>query len=160
MRVKHDIPPVFDENSHILILGSFPSVSSREARFFYGHPQNRFWRVLAGVYGEPLPETVPEKRALLLAHGLALWDVAAECDIEGSADSSLSSAVPNDLTEILARCDIRRILVNGRTAQRLYQRLLQPALSRAAEYLPSTSPANAAWSLPRLTEEWRRALTE
>ena len=156
MRVIHDIPPVFDENSRLLILGSFPSVKSRETQFFYGHPQNRFWRVLAAVFGEETPASVEDKKRLLLSHGVALWDVVAECDITGSADSRIANAVPNDLSVILSRCDIRRIFVNGRTAQKLYQRFLQPVLGRGAEYLPSTSPANAACSLERLTEEWRR----
>ncbi len=155
MRIIHTIPPVFDENSRLLILGSFPSVKSREAQFFYGHPQNRFWRVLAAIFDEPVPGSHDEKRKLLLSHGVALWDVVAECDIEGSADNKISNAVPNDLSPIFARCDIRRVFVNGRTAQALYDRLLRPATGRDAIYLPSTSPANAAYSLERLTREWR-----
>ncbi len=160
MRVIHNIPPVFDENSRLLILGSFPSVKSREAQFFYGHPQNRFWRVLAAVLGERPPGSTAEKKRLLLSHGVALWDVIAECDIEGSADNRITNAVPNDLSIILSRCDINRIFVNGRTAQTLYRRFSQPATGLAAIYLPSTSPANAAWTLDRLTAEWRQNITE
>ncbi len=151
----HPIAPVFDENSHTLILGSFPSVKSREQLFFYGHPQNRFWRVLAAVLDEPVPQSIPEKRRLLLRHGIALWDVIGRCAIRGSDDASIRGAEPNDLSCILQAAPIRRIFCNGKTAHQLYTRLLEPRLGRAAEYLPSTSPANAQWNLQRLTEAWR-----
>ena len=150
----HPIPPVYDENSRVLILGSFPSVKSREAAFFYGHPQNRFWRVLAAVTGDAPGETPQSKSAFLLRNHLALWDVIASCEITGSADSSIKNAVPNDLTQILQTADIRRIFTNGQTADRLYRRFLLPQTGRAAQCLPSTSPANAQWSLDKLTEAW------
>ena len=151
----HPISPVYDANSRILILGSFPSVKSREQGFFYGHPQNRFWRVTAAVFGDELPGTVPERRAFLLRHGIALWDVIAACEIVGSSDASIRNARVNDLSEILNGAPIERIFVNGKTAQRLYRRYAEPLTGRAAICLPSTSPANAAWSLERLIEAWR-----
>ena len=150
----HTIPPVFDENSRILILGSFPSAASREAAFFYGHPRNRFWKVLAAVYDRPVPETVEEKRRLLLQNGIALWDVIACCSIEGSADSSITGVVPNDLSRILESAPVKRICVNGKTAEKYYDRFLLPRTGIRAVCLPSTSPANAAKSLRQLIEEW------
>ena len=152
--VSHPIPPVFDENSRILILGSFPSVKSREQQFFYGHPQNRFWRVLAGVLDCPLPGTVEEKKALLLSHGIALWDVIARCEITGSADASIRSVVPNDLTGLLSTGHIERIYCNGGTAAALYRKYLLPRTGIAAVTLPSTSPANARRSPDDLIEAW------
>lgn len=154
----HPIPPLFNESSHILILGSFPSVKSREQGFFYGHPQNRFWTVISEILELPLPRTVEEKKALLLSRGIALWDVIASCEITGSMDSSIKNAKPNDLSGILAVCDIRQIFVNGRTAEKLCKKYLQPQTGRAAVCLPSTSPANAAWSTPRLISEWAQIL--
>ena len=158
--ISHPIAPVFDSHSEILILGSFPSVKSRETAFFYGHPQNRFWRVLAALFEESLPETVEEKRSFLLRHRIAVWDVLAACDIKGSADSSISGAIPNDLSVILNAAPIRRVYVNGQTAKRYYDRFLKPQIKREAHPLPSTSPANAAWSLARLTEAWKCILSE
>ena len=151
----HPIPPVFDEHSEILILGSFPSVKSREAGFFYGHPQNRFWKTLAAVYEDTVPVTVEEKKAFLLRHRVALWDVIARCDVTGSADSAIRNVVPNDLTEILSAAQIRRIFVNGRTAGKYYDRYLLPQTGREAVCLPSTSPANATKNLETLIAEWR-----
>ncbi|MBR6738049.1 MAG: DNA-deoxyinosine glycosylase, partial [Oscillospiraceae bacterium] len=110
---RHNIAPVYDENSKVLILGSFPSVKSREATFFYAHPQNRFWRVLSAVLNEPLPVSVEEKRAMLLRHGIALWDVIGSCRIVGSADASIEQVQPNDLTKILAAANIRAVFCNG-----------------------------------------------
>lgn len=153
--IQHPIPPVWDTQSHTLILGSFPSVRSRESGFFYGHPQNRFWRVLAAVYDVPLPVTTEEKIALLHRQHLALWDVIASCEITGSADSTILAAVPNDLTAILAGAPIRRIITNGKTADALYRRHLLPVTGREALSLPSTSPANARADLAMLTESWR-----
>lgn len=158
--IIHPIPPLYDEQSRILILGSFPSVKSREAQFFYGHPQNRFWRVLAAVLGCPVPQTVPQKQAMLHAHHIALWDVIKSCDIEGSSDSSIKNALPNDLTPILNVGDIRQIYCNGATSHRLYQKYIAPSVGRGAVKLPSTSPANAAWQLERLTEAWRQIREE
>ena len=156
----HPIPPVYDRNSEILILGSFPSVKSRESGFFYGHPQNRFWKVISAVWEAPLPGTIPEKRAFLLAHGIALWDVIASCDITGSSDASIKNVVPNDLSPILETAEIRRIYVNGGTASRLYEKYLYPLNERDWVKLPSTSPANAAWSLERLAGSWKRILED
>ena len=153
--VLHPFPPLYDENSRVLILGSFPSVKSREQKFFYGHPQNRFWRVLAADFDCMPPQTIDEKRAFLLSHGIALWDVIASCEITGSADSSIKNAVANDLLPILAAADIRQIFVNGKTAEKYYRKYTEAATGRAAVCLPSTSPANAAWSMERLIAAWR-----
>lgn len=153
--VCHPIEPVYDENSRVLILGSFPSVKSREAMFFYGHPQNRFWRVLAAVCERPVPVSVEEKRTLLLEERIALWDVIASCEITGSSDSSIRNVVPNDLGRILNTARIEKIFVNGKTAEKYYRRWLLGVTKREAVCLPSTSPANAAWSLERLTAAWR-----
>lgn len=150
----HNIPPVFDRQSEILILGSFPSVKSREGRFFYHHPQNRFWKVLSAVMEAPLPETVQEKREFLLAHHVAVWDVIESCEIEGSSDSSIKNAVPNDISVILDAAPIRRIYCNGGTSAKLYKKYCRPETGRDAVKLPSTSPANAAFSLERLIVEW------
>ena len=153
-QVTHPIAPVFDENSRILILGSFPSVKSREAAFFYGHPQNRFWKVVSGVLGCDCPQTIEEKRTMLLAHHIALWDVIASCRIEGSSDSSIRDAVPTDLSVLLAHAPIRAVFCNGQTAFRLYARYQEQEIGLPATLLPSTSPANAAYSIPRLLESW------
>ena len=142
MRQIHPIPPLFSENSKVLILGSFPSVASRQAAFFYGHPQNRFWRVISALFGCDVPNTVEEKTRLILDNRLALWDVIAECDITGSSDSSIKNVIPNDLNAVLSRCDIRQIFVNGRTAEKNYIKYTEPLLGRKAVCLPSTSPAN------------------
>ena len=151
----HPIPPVYNSDSKILILGSFPSVKSREAGFFYGHPQNRFWRVTAAIYNEKVPESIEEKKAFLLRNHIALWDVIQSCDIDGSSDSSIRNVTVNDLNIILDAADIRAIYVNGKTALRYYQKFTEPHIKRQATDLPSTSPANAAWSLEKLIEAWR-----
>ena len=150
MHLEHPFPPVFDQNSRILILGSFPSVKSREQGFFYGHPQNRFWRVTAAVMVCPVPETIEEKHAFLLSNGIALWDVIAACEIENSADSSIRNAVANDLSRIFASADIHAVFTNGKTADRLYRKYI----GENAVCLPSTSPANAAWTLEKLIAAW------
>ena len=154
-RILHPIPPVYDEHSELLILGSFPSVKSREAAFFYGHPQNHFWRVLAALYDEPVPQNTEEKRALLLRRHIAAWDVIASCSIVGSSDSSIRNVVPNDLRPILRSSGLTRIYVTGKTAEKLYRRYIEPTLGIEAVCLPSTSPANAAYSLDRLIDAWR-----
>ena len=158
--VTHPIPPVFDSASRILILGSFPSVKSREGHFFYHHPQNRFWRMLAAVYADAVPVSIAEKTFLLLRHHLALWDVIANCEIDGSADASVREAVPVDIARITDRAHITRVLCNGKLAGTLYARHLQPIMGIPALVLPSTSPANAIWTLPKLTDAWRKALTD
>ena len=187
-RILHPIEPTYDEHSRILILGSFPSVKSREMGYFYGHPQNRFWKVLAAVFAEdsggkeqqtdskPLPEagkkdqirkavrtealmvpqTIGERRSFLLRHHVAVWDVIASCTITGSSDSSIKDVVVNDLSRILDTAPIRQIYVNGRKAEQLYNRYTFPKTGRKAICLPSTSPANAAWSLDKLVDSWRQ----
>lgn len=152
--IKHPFPPLFDENSRILILGSFPSVKSREQMFFYGHPKNRFWKVISGVFGEKTPEAVAEKKELVLRNHLALWDVLASCEITGSADSSIKNAVANDLSPIFSGAKIERIFVNGKAAEKYYNKYIKPDTGQDAICLPSTSPANAAWSVERLIEAW------
>ena len=153
--IEHPIPPVYDRDSRVLILGSFPSVKSREAGFFYGHPQNRYWKVLAAIFGEQIPVTIPEKRDLLLRNHVAAWDVIQSCDITGSSDASIRNVTANDLSRILDAADIREIYVNGRTAEKMYIRFTEPFTGRKCVCLPSTSPANAAWNLERLTEAWK-----
>ena len=152
--VLHPIKPIYDKNSKILILGSFPSQKSREQMFFYGHPQNRFWKVLAMIFECEVPETIDKKRNFLINRNIALWDVIASCDIVGSSDSSIKNVVPNDLSVILSSADIKRIFVNGRTAEKFYNKYIRDSIQREAICLPSTSPANAAWSLERLAEAW------
>ncbi len=173
-RLYHAFGPLFDRHSGILILGSFPSVKSREQMFYYGHPQNRFWKVMAALCAEKetsvppcaeeetsVPQTIEEKKALLLAHGIALWDVIASCEITGSSDSSIRNAEVNDLSVILDIAPVRRIGVNGSTAFRLFEKYMSPQLKaygltmNDVIKLPSTSPANAAWSAERLTDSWR-----
>ncbi len=150
----HPIPPVYNERSKILILGSFPSVKSREAMFFYGHSQNRFWKVTAAVFGCAEPKTVEEKKEFLLSNGIAVWDVIAYCEITGSSDSSIKNVVPNDIKEILDKTKINRIFVNGKTAHKYYDKYIKPKIGIDAVCLPSTSPANAAWSVEKLVNEW------
>jgi len=158
--VTHNIPPLFDENSRVLLLGSMPSPKSRETHFFYGHPQNRFWRVLSAVYGEPLPQTIDEKRALCLRHHVALWDTIAQCDIEGASDSSIKNVVPNDINGLLQQTNIARIFATGGKSAVLYRKWIEPRTHMPIIQLPSTSPANAAWSLERLIEAYRVIVEE
>jgi len=154
-RVVHPIDPIYDKSSRILILGSFPSVKSREEGFFYGHKQNRFWKVTASVFEAETPLTVEEKKNFLLDSGIAVWDVIASCEITGSADSSIKNAVANDISVILKSSAVTRIFTNGATAHKLYCKYLLPATGICAVCLPSTSPANAAWSVERLTQAWK-----
>lgn len=150
----HPIAPVFDKNSKVLILGSFPSVRSREEGFFYGHPQNRFWKVTSRIFGEELPVTIEEKKAFLIRNHIALWDVIGSCEIDGSSDSSIRDVTVNDLSVILDVADIRAIFLNGKKAEQYYLKYLFPILKRDAVCLPSTSPANAAWNLDKLITVW------
>ena len=156
--LTHEFEPVYDENSRILILGSFPSVKSREMQFYYGHPRNRFWNILSAVYGAPLPGSVQEKTSFLLTNGIALWDVIAQCEIRGSSDASIRCAEPTDLRIILDRAPIKKICCNGNTAFQLFNRYQRVICGREAVRLPSSSPANAAWSLDRLIEAWREEM--
>ncbi len=153
--ILHPIPPLFDKNSRTLILGSFPSVKSREAMFFYGHPQNRFWKLLALIFDEEIPKTTDEKKRLALNHSLALWDTIHSCTITGSSDSSIKNVVPNDISLILKNSRVDRIFCNGATSFALYNKYIFPLTGVRAEKLPSTSPANAAFSLERLEKSWR-----
>jgi len=151
---SHPFPPLYNSSSKILILGSFPSVKSREQMFFYGHPQNRFWKVISAVFNEKTPETVADKKEFLLSHNIALWDSIKSCDIVGSSDSSIKNVVPNDIGEILCSADIRMIFTNGKTSDKYYNKYIKNTVGREAICLPSTSPANAAWTLERLVDVW------
>ncbi|MBQ3545020.1 MAG: DNA-deoxyinosine glycosylase [Lachnospiraceae bacterium] len=162
--LTHPIEPIYNKNSKILILGSFPSVKSREEGFFYGHPQNRFWKVLSEIFGNHLSNekiklsTIEEKKQFLLENNIAVWDVIKSCDIEGSSDSSIKNVVPNDLSIILEVANIEKIIVNGKKAEQLYKKYIYPQINIEAICLPSTSPANAAWNFNRLLDTWRNEL--
>ncbi len=151
----HPIPPTFDSSSRILILGSFPSVKSRESGYFYGHPQNRFWKLLAQLFESSLPSSIEEKRSFLLRNHIAVWDVIASCDITGSSDSSIKNVVANDLSLILEAAPIQEIFTNGKKADALYKKYIFPECGRPALCLPSTSPANSAWTLEKLCQAWK-----
>ena len=153
-RIQHPFGPLFGPDSRVLILGSFPSVKSREQNFFYGHPQNRFWKLASALFGQEPPQTIPEKKELILSHGLALWDSIASCVITGSSDASIREVCPNDLRIILDHAPIERIYCNGRKSHEMYEKYILPSLGREAACLPSTSPANAAWSLEKLIAAW------
>lgn len=153
--IRHEFDPVYDRNSEILILGTLPSVKSREQRFYYGHKQNRFWKVIAALYGEEVPVTIEEKKEILLRHHIALFDVIAECDIAGSSDSSIRNVVPADLSVILKQAPVRKIFVNGNKAYDLYMKYSYEKTGMEAIRLPSTSPANAAFQMERLLQSWK-----
>lgn len=153
--LTHTFGPLYDSGSRVLILGSFPSAASREAGFFYGHPQNRFWKVIAALTDAEVPSTIEEKKILLHEKHIALWDTIHQCDIIGSSDSSIRNVVPNDLTGILGTAPIRQIFCNGAASARLFHRYQEPCLGITALRLPSTSPANAAFSVDRLVREWQ-----
>ena len=152
--IIHPIPPLYDADCRVLILGSFPSVKSREAMFFYGHPQNRFWPLLARLFGEPVPTTVGEKKSLALRRHIAMWDSIRSCTVTGSSDSSIRDVVPNDLSVILDNSRVERIFCNGALSYRMYMKYIYPVTGIEAVQLPSTSPANAAYSIDRLESEW------
>ena len=153
--IIHPLPPVFDADSRILILGSFPSVKSRESCFFYGHPQNRFWKLLARLRKEDVPSSIEEKKEFLLRNHIAVWDTIHSCSIEGSSDSSIRDVVPNDLASILDHASIQAIYTNGGLSGKMYDRFCRKQTGIEAIKLPSTSPANAAWNLDRLTDAWK-----
>lgn len=153
--LTHTFDPVFDKDSKILILGSFPSVKSRENNFYYGHPQNRFWKVLAKIYEVDVPQTIEEKKSFLLGHHVAVWDVIESCTIIGSSDTSIKDVVVNDFSKVLENSSIAHIFVNGGKAYELYHKYAEAKTGIKAIKLPSTSPANAAWSLDRLCEVWK-----
>lgn len=159
-RQTHEFAPVYDERSRILILGTFPSVKSREQHFYYGHPQNRFWKVLASLTQWPqIPQTIAEKKQMLLENGIAIWDVIQSCDIAGSSDSSIKNVVPSDIGSILKNSGIARIYANGNMAKKLYEKYILPETGVPIIGLPSTSPANAAYSIERLKESWQQILS-
>ena len=150
----HNLQPIYDEYSKILILGTFPSVKSREAGFYYYHPQNRFWKVISALIGVSVPETIEEKKTMLLNNHIALWDVVQSCDIIGSNDTSIENVVPNDLAMILRTSKMERIYANGGKAYELYQRYCFLNTKKVIVSLPSTSPANASYSMDKLVEYW------
>ncbi len=154
----HPFEPVYNEHSRILILGTFPSVASREENFFYGHPRNRFWHLISTLTNNDLPRSIEDKKALLLKEGIALWDVLKSCDIEKSSDSSITNPVPNDLNEIFNKARIKAVFTNGNKAQELYKKFIYPKTGFQSICLPSTSPANAGYNMDRLKKEWSRIL--
>lgn len=156
--LKHTFEPVYDADSKILILGSFPSVKSRENNFFYGHPQNRFWKVMANVLEAEVPTTIEEKKEMLLSHHVAVWDVIASCSIQGSSDTSIKDVVVNDFSKILEKSSVERIYVNGGKAYELYHKYAEKMTGIKATKLPSTSPANAAWNLEKLCKTWKELI--
>lgn len=154
--ITHNFEPIYDQESRILILGTLPSVKSREQQFYYGHPQNRFWKLLAALTERETPRTIEEKKLFLLEHHIAIWDVIAQCDIIGSSDSSIKNVVPTDLNQILKQASIDQIFANGGKAYQLYMKYAFPQTNREIIKLPSTSPANAAFQMERLMAEWKQ----
>lgn len=152
--ITHSFEPVYDKNSCILILGTLPSVASRENNFYYGHKQNRFWKLLAHLLDEPVPEAIDEKKHMLLNNHIAIWDVIQSCDIKGSSDSSIKNVEPTDIRKILDTADIKQVIANGNKAGQLYKKYQLPLTGMAAVILPSTSPANAAWTFEKLCKRW------
>ncbi len=153
--ISHTFSPVYDTNSEILVLGSFPSVKSREEGFYYGHPRNRFWKVMSAICNRVEPQTIEEKKKMLLENHIAIWDVIDSCDIKGSSDSSIKNVVPADIAGLLEKTQINKIFANGKTAGRLYEKFVKDNVGMDITVLPSTSPANAASSLEQLIESWR-----
>lgn len=158
--MEHTIPPFYDQESKILILGSFPSVKSRQANFYYAHPQNRFYKVISAIYEQACPHTICEKKALLSRHHLALFDVIQSCKIKGSSDASIKEVIANDLRPLLNNSQIQIIITNGKKAHQLYQKYIFPVIHIQDVNLPSTSPANATFSLDRLVENWKQYLNK
>jgi len=167
--IVHEIAPVWNEESCVLILGTMPSPASRSAGFFYMHPQNRFWKVVPEVFGETLKfpnnfsdheAAILERKEFLLRHNIALWDVLASCDIQGAADSSIKNAKPNDFTSIFEKSKIRNVFCTGKTSFNLWKKFCaseyEEQFSLTCECLPSTSPANAAWNKERLLKEYQK----
>ena len=154
MFIIHPFEAFCGHDPKILILGSFPSVKSRENNFFYGHPQNRFWKVISAVVNCPTPTDVEAKKQMLDRYGIALWDSIHSCEITGSSDSSIKNVTPNDICPILEKYDIKAIFANGKTSGMYYEKYIEPVCGVKATVLPSTSPANAAWSVQRLAEEY------
>ena len=153
-RVEHEFDPVFDENSKVLILGSFPSVKSREISFYYGHKRNRFWKIISELTGEKTPENTDDKKEMLLRNKIAVWDVIKSCRIEGSSDSSIKDVEANDINHILKHSNIKKVYTNGGKAHQLYKKYCQKDTGIEDINLPSTSPANASYSLEKLMDKW------
>ena len=155
------LPPLHGARANALILGSFPSPRSREQGFFYGHPQNRFWPLLASLTGEPVPDwaNLEAKKQIILRHGMAVWDTIGACDIRGASDASIRNVEPNDVAALIRKLGVRAVFCNGAASGRVYARYAQPLTGLAATVLPSTSPANAAWSMEKLRAAWGAALT-
>ncbi len=152
--LHHNFEPVWDENSKVLILGTFPSVKSR-GHFYYHHPQNRFWPLMARLTGHSLPETIEDKKQMLLMSGIAIWDVISSCEIDGSSDASIRSVTPNGIASLLRKTKIEAVFCNGGKAKELFDRYISKDSPLTAIALPSTSPANAAYSMDRLYENWK-----
>lgn len=153
--VVHPLEPVFDRHARVLLLGTMPSPKSRETGFYYGHPQNRFWKVMAALFNAPVPKTMQDKTDLLHEHGIALWDVLAECTIEGASDGTIAECVPNDIAWLLGKAPVDAVFCTGAKATELYRKYCEPATHMPCTQLPSTSPANAAASLDKLIEAYR-----
>lgn len=153
--VFHEFPPVFDENSEILILGSIPSPKSRKNGFYYMHPQNRFWKVVSTVMGEELPLEIPDKKAFLIRNHIALWDVLGSCEICGADDSSIRNPVPNDFSVIFNKASIKAVFTTGNKAAALYEKLCAERYAVQHIALPSTSPANCRMSFETLCESYK-----
>ncbi len=156
--VTHEFPALYDRESRVLLLGSIPSPKSREMAFYYGHPQNRFWKVMAAVLGEEIPETIAQKKAMLKKHHVALWDVLDSCTIVGASDTSIEDPVVNNIGELVKKSKVSRIFCTGATAYNLYQKFCAKEVGIDAVKLPSTSPANCAVSLEKLVEAYKKVL--
>ena len=151
MLVSHPFEPIYDGSSRVLILGTMPSPRSRELMFYYGHPQNRFWRIMPELFGEGPLTTIAEKTDFLHRHHIALWDVLRSCEISGADDSSIRNAVPNDLSRIFSACPIRAVFTNGQKASACYKKYFRGAFPAEWISLPSTSPANCRnWTFETL----------
>ncbi len=155
MRVNHILKPIYNQDSKILILGTIPSPKSREIGFYYGHPQNRFWKVISDILNEKHPETKEEKINMILKHHIALWDVLESCEIEGASDSSIKNARPNDLNKIIQKSKIKTIFVTGKTAEKLYNKFCEEQTNIPCIYLPSTSPANCSLKYEDLKQQYK-----
>ena len=156
--VEHTFEPVYDRNSKILILGTLPSVKSRENNFYYGHPQNRFWKMIAAITGSEIPMTVDDKKKMLLENNIAIWDVIKSCHISGSSDSSIKDVTVNDIHGLLEKSNITTIIANGTKAYELYMKYAFDSTKKEIIKLPSTSPANAACNFEKLVEIWGTTL--
>jgi hypoxanthine-DNA glycosylase len=156
--IKHTFAPVYDKNSKILILGTIPSPKSRENGFYYSHPQNKFWKILAEIFFEKIPFTITEKKSLLLRRHIALWDVLQSCYIENADDSSIKEPIVNDISQILYKSNINVIFTTGKKSYSLYKKYCEPQIRKKAIYLPSTSPANCIYSYTQIKNAYLEIL--